>query len=225
MILRENIQPISITDERFILPIKYGEDFYKKALFFDLEHYINRKPICVGVFGCSYYDEKKKELKVTQYMIENQKDSIDVLYLAEEYFKHMKNSLNKKYIITFAGNNDFTIIDYLFKENNIKFNIRENFKEIDIQKEYEREIGKSIGLKNLEKKFNINRETEVIAGQNLAKTFAKIVKDDDYIKRMPQDKKNKILLYNEQDVVSLFEICLTWKRYIETYKENLDKSN
>ncbi|WP_035289714.1 ribonuclease H-like domain-containing protein [Clostridium sp. KNHs214] len=219
MILRENREKISVKSARFLLPIEYEKDFYKKALFFDLEHCVNKKPICVGVFGCSYYDEVREELVVNQYMIENKRDAEDVLYIAEKYFIKMKSLLNKKYIVTFAGNNDFTVIDYLFKKNNIEFNIRENFKEIDLQKEYEKKTGSGIGLKNLEKEFNINRETEVIGGQNLAKTFNKIVRDSDYIYRMPQEKKEKILLYNEQDVVSLFQICLNWQKYIKTSEE------
>ncbi|WP_138202914.1 ribonuclease H-like domain-containing protein [Haloimpatiens lingqiaonensis] len=219
MILREKREKISVKDTSFLLPVGYGEEFYKKALFFDLEHCVNKKPICVGVFGCSYYDADTEELVVNQYMIENKRDAEDVLYIAERYFNKMKNSLNKKYIVTFAGNNDFTVIDYLFKKSGIQFNIRESFKEIDLQKEYEKEKGSGIGLKNLEKEFNINRETEVIGGQNLAKTFSKIVKDSNYIQRMPDEKKEKILLYNEQDVVSLFQISLNWKKYIKASED------
>lgn len=216
MIICESVKKItSIINKDDILEVNFNDEFYKNALFFDLEHYVNRKPICVGVFGCSYYNEETKELKITQYMIENKNDAIEVLYLAEKYFRYVKNFLNKKYIVTFAGNNDFTVIDYLFKKNNIDLDIRKFFKEIDIQKEYEKAKGTSIGLKNLEKVFEINRETEVIGGQNLAKTFNKIIKDNEYINRMPKEKSEKILLYNKQDVVSLFEICTSWKKYIK----------
>ena len=55
-------------------------------------------------------------------------------------------------------------------------------------------IEHSIGLKNLEKQFGIIRESEVISGSNLAKTFHKVMKDKDYIKRMPREKIEKIHL-------------------------------
>ena len=40
------------------------------------------------------------------------------------------------------------------------------------------------------------RESEVISGSNLAKTFHKIMKDKDYIKRMPKDKVEKACRLN-----------------------------
>ena len=46
------------------------------------------------------------------------------------------------------------------------------------------------------------------------------MKDKDYIKRMPEDKIEKILLYNEQDVVNLFHIYMNWNKYID-YEEEL----
>ena len=64
----------------------------------------------------------------------------------------------------------------------------------------------SIGLKKLEKVFDIVREGEVISGSNLAKTFHKVMKDKSYFKRMPEEKIEKILLYNEQDVINLYYI-------------------
>ena len=183
---------------------------FKDALFFDLEHYIYKKPICIGVFGCCFYDKDIEELKVTQYMIENKTDAKSILKMAEDYFINMWNN-GKRYIVTFSGNNDFTVINYLFKKYKLDFDINEHFFHIDLQRQYEKEIHSSIGLKALEKEFGIVRESEVISGSNLAKTFSKIVKDNDYINRMPEKKKEKILLYNEQDVVSLFDIYVNWK--------------
>ena len=87
----------------------------------------------------------------------------------------------------------------------------------------------SIGLKNLEKFFNIYREGDVISGSNLAKTFHKVLKDKEYIERMPKEKIETILLYNEQDVVNLYKIFITWKDYIqskdEEIKVNIDTEN
>ena len=129
----------------------------------------------------------------------------------------------KKAIVTFSGNNDFTVINYLFKEQEIYYNFEDEFDSIDIQKEYEKDKNSSICLKNLEKIFDIVREGEVISGSNLAKTFHKVIKDRCYFKRMPQEKIDKILQYNEQDVVNLYYIYVNWKKYIfEEVEEEIE---
>lgn len=220
MIVRENI--ISVNDINYGNVLEFGgvKNIFKDSLFFDLEHYVYKKPVCIGVFGCCYYDETARTLQVTQYMIENKKELKELLLMAEDYFKSAFKEIEKKYIVTFSGNNDFTIIDYLFRKYNIKFDFDFYFKKIDIQKMYENYTGESIGLKNLEKLFNIERKNEPISGSNLAKTFSKIIKDDDYIKRMPQEKVNKILLYNEQDVINLFKIFVNWNTYVKPIKKS-----
>ena len=48
------------------------------------------------------------------------------------------------------------------------------------------------------------------------------MKDSDYIKRMPKEKIENILLYNEQDVVNLFYIFTNWKKYIVIKEEEDD---
>ncbi|KEI04601.1 ribonuclease H-like domain-containing protein [Clostridium botulinum] len=220
MIKRENSIKIDDESKEFALKIDGKDDIYKDAIFFDLEHYLYKKPICIGVFGCCYFDNDSHELKVTQYMIENKKDAPEILKLSEEYFKEMYEKYNKKYIVTFSGNNDFNVIEYLYNKNKIEFNIDEHFKKVDLQREYEKLMGENIGLKNLEKKFDIMRESEVISGSNLSKTFCKVMKDFDYINRMPEEKRQRILLYNEQDVSSLFYIYLQWKKYLKKEEKN-----
>lgn len=215
MIFRENVLDIEKFSTRYSLMIDEDRELFKDSIFFDLEHYVYKKPVCIGVFGCCYFDEALNKLKVTQYMIENKTDSENILKLAEKYFTDMLFQNNKKYIVTFSGNNDFTVINYLFKQNEIEFDFEATFKQIDLQKEYEKVKKVSIGLKNLEKEFNISRDSALISGQNLAKTFSKIVKDSDYISRMPEEKKEKILLYNEQDVVSLFHIYVNWDKIVK----------
>lgn len=215
MIFRENVLDIEKFSTRYSLMIDEDRELFKDSIFFDLEHYVYKKPVCIGVFGCCYFDEALNKLKVTQYMIENKTDSENILKLAQKYFTDMLFQNNKKYIVTFSGNNDFTVINYLFKQNEIEFDFEATFKQIDLQKEYEKVKKVSIGLKNLEKEFNISRDSALISGQNLAKTFSKIVKDSDYISRMPEEKKEKILLYNEQDVVSLFHIYVNWDKIVK----------
>ena len=214
MIIRKNNISAGYFEKDNILKLEDYKDIINQAIFFDLEHYVYKKPICVGVFGCSYYDEYSNEIKVTQYMIEDSFDAEKILFLAEKYFIDMNTKYNKKYIITFSGNNDFTVINYLFEKFGIEYKICDNFYHIDLQKIYERDKKCGIGLKALEKEFEISRESELISGSTLAKTFGKIVKDKDYFNRMPQHKKEKILLYNEQDVVSLFHILVNWNNII-----------
>jgi uncharacterized protein YprB with RNaseH-like and TPR domain len=213
MIIRENTLKVNDISDKYMLCHDEINYLPKDLIFFDLEHYVYKKPKCIGVFGACVFDQDLRELHVTQYMIENRNESIDILYLAEKYFTKMKNQ-EKKAIVTFSGNNDFTVINYLFEKYGIEFNFKNEFDSVDIQKEYERDKSTSIGLKNLEKFFGIIRESEVISGSNLAKTFHKVMKDKDYVSRMPKEKLENILLYNEQDVVNLYHIFVNWKQYI-----------
>ena len=220
MIIKENIIPVDEIDDKQFLKMD-EEVLPEEIIFFDLEHYVYKKPKCIGVFGACIYNEKNKSLEVTQYMIENRKEGLDILNLALRYFQRMKEN-GKKAISTFSGNNDFTVINYLFNKYNISYDFSKEFLSIDLQKAYERDIKTSIGLKKLEKIFDIERQGEVISGSNLAKTFHKIMKDSDYIKRMPKEKIENILLYNEQDVVNLFYIFTNWKKYIVIKEEEDD---
>lgn len=218
MIIRENILRVDDVSNDLMINHEGMEFLPEDMIFFDLEHYVYKKPKCIGVFGACVYNSRTKSLEVTQYMIENRYEGLDILYLAKNYFISMKNK-GKKAIVTFSGNNDFTVINYLFQKYGVIYNFNEEFASVDIQKEYERERKTSIGLKNLEKQFGIIRESEVISGSNLAKTFHKEMKDKDYIKRMPREKIEKILLYNEQDVVNLYHIFVNWKSIIFEDKE------
>lgn len=228
MIIRENIVDVEEYNIEKILEGKEVKCKPEEIIFFDLEHYVYKKPKCIGVFGACIYDNKDKKIHVTQYMIENKGELVEILILAKKYFIKMKR-LGKKVIVTFSGNNDFTVIKYLFNKYFIYFDFDKEFKSLDIQKEYERNMNTSIGLKNLEKFFSIYREGDVISGSNLAKTFHKVLKDKEYIERMPKEKIETILLYNEQDVVNLYKIFVTWKDYIkskdEVIKANEDKED
>lgn len=191
-----------------------ANDLLNHSVFFDLEHYVYKKPICIGVFGCCYYDDSDSTLKVTQYMIEKRADAITIVKMAKDYFEKVFKE-KKECIVTFSGNNDFTVINYLLNKYRIKLDFDKFFK-IDIQDLFKKYTGVCTGLKIIEKQFNITRENMSISGTNLAKTFSKIMKDDNYINRMPKEKIEKILLYNQQDVVSLFEILANWNKFIST---------
>lgn len=213
VIIRNNTIKIDNIDKEMVLNINDEKALYEDAIFFDLEHYVYKKPVCIGVFGCAYYDRELKAIVATQYMIESKADSNKIIKMADKYFKEQIKA-GKKYIVTFSGNNDFTVLRYLYKKLGMEYKVEEELLSVDLQKEYEKQFKTGIGLKNLEKIFEIPRETPVISGSNLAKTIKKIITDEDYFTRMPEEKKEKILLYNEQDVVSLFEIMINWKKYI-----------
>lgn len=219
MIIRENFVDVEEYNIEKMLEGKEVQCNPEDIIYFDLEHYVYKKPKCIGVFGACYYDEDSNKIKVTQYMIENKSESKDILYLAKRYFIDVCVNKKKKYIVTFSGNNDFTVINFLFEKYGINFNFNDYFTSVDIQKIYENTFKKGIGLKALEKKFGIVREGELISGSNLAKTFHKVLKDKDYFKRMPKEKIEKILIYNEQDVVNLFHILVEWNSIIEIEAE------
>lgn len=219
MIIRENIIEVNSKNREFMLKTANINRQPEELIFFDLEHYVYKKPKCIGVFGACIFENGK--LFVTQYMIENKYESIQILELAKKYFLKMKKK-GKKAIVTFSGNNDYTVINYLFKKYGIELNFSKEFEDIDIQREYERAMKHSIGLKNLEKDFNIHREGEVISGSNLAKTFNKVLKDKEYILRMPKEKIETILLYNEQDVTNLYNIYMLWNAYVNKEEEKIE---
>lgn len=214
MRILEQCYDVGEFDLKDVLCDNINSEAFKHAVYFDLEHYVYKKPICIGIFGCCYYDESLNKLFVTQYMIESKYEIHSLLLLARDYFQKMKFELNKKYIVTFSGNNDFTVINHLFNQYGVEFDIKSNFDEIDLQKEFSK-ISKSkenIGLKNLEKIAKIGRKNELISGVTIAKTFAKIIKDSDYINRVPAEKIDKILKYNLDDVVNLFYIYVKWEK-------------
>ena len=191
--------------------LKYhGVNIISDSIFFDLEHYLYKEPIAIGVFGAAVYKEEDKAIQTTQYMIENRRDARTILNMTKDYFKEMKKE-GKKYLVTFSGNNDFLVVNHLFKKYDIDYKFEEEFHLVDIQKEYETKFSKNIGLKNLERRHQIERYGELISGMTLAKTFSKIIKDKGYIDRMPEEKIIKILKYNEQDVVNLFNIMNRWE--------------
>ncbi|MEQ8153795.1 MAG: ribonuclease H-like domain-containing protein [Clostridiaceae bacterium] len=217
MIIRQNTIKVPEFSKENMLNFYDADISFEDAVYFDLEHYVYKKPKCVGVFGACYFSAEDCEINVTQYMIENKSEVKDILILAKDYLHDISINKSKKSIVTFSGNNDFTVINYLFQKFEVDFSIEEHFLSIDLQKEYEKTNKKSIGLKNLEKQFNIERqESDLISGANLAKTFHKVLKDNEYILRMPKEKIEKILIYNEADVVNLFHIYKDWNKYITT---------
>ena len=224
MIIRENIVDVEEYRLERMLECKEGSCKPEESIYFDLEHYVYKKPKCIGVFGACVYNKADNKIYVTQYMIENKNEVVEILLLAKRYFIRMKKA-GKKTIVTFSGNNDFTVIKYLFNKYNIYFDFDKEFKSVDIQKEYEKDMNTSIGLKKLEKIFEIYREGDVISGSNLAKTFHKVLNDKEYIERMPKEKIETILQYNEQDVVNLYKIFVNWKKYINVESEDEENIN
>ena len=214
MLIRETVIPVNEINEEFLLEVNGENKLHNKSIYLDLEHYVYKVPICIGDFGIGYFCEENNEFKVVQYMLEKREDVKTVLYKGKELLEKLKKEQGKTYITTFSGNNDFTVIKYLFKKYKIEMDIKKEFTSIDIQEEYKKAKEEIIGLKNLEKIFNINRDSEVISGSTLAKTIGKMFHDDQYCHRIPKEKIDKILIYNEKDVYNLFLINILWNRYI-----------
>lgn len=227
MKILEQYYEVEEFDINDVLENDEDNEAFKKAIYFDLEHYVYKKPICIGVFGCCYYDDELNRLVSTQYMIENKNEVHTLLLLARDYFEKMHIQLNKKYIVTFSGNNDFTVINSLFKQYGVEFEIKNYFKEIDLQKEFSKisHSKENIGLKNLEKLAGIDRKNDIISGVTIAKTFAKIIKDREYINRVPKDKLTKILNYNLDDVINLFYIYVKWNKIKRVVLEDKNLEN
>lgn len=112
MIIRENKVNVEEYSDEFMIKPQDREYNPEDLIFFDLEHYVYKKPKCIGVFGACEFDKRNSKILVTQYMIEDRDEAIDILYLARNYFIKMKKK-GKKAIVTFSGNNDFTVINYL----------------------------------------------------------------------------------------------------------------
>lgn len=188
-----------------------------QCLFLDLEHYIFKVPVCIGIFGCSRIEGD--ELVTNQYFLEN---NSDLKVLVESSIRYFETAIEEgyKYLVTFAGKNDMTVLKSMYKKFNLDFDFSKNFKNIDIQKEIEKKFSCAIGLKDLEKIMGIHRESESISGSTIAKTFQSIMKDPDYINRIPQEKIERLLVYNRCDSDNLFYIL---KDFNSIEKESLDE--
>jgi len=96
VIIKENVIYVEDFNEENCLIVDDKKDLFKDAIFFDLEHYVYKKPICIGVFGSAYYDENENSLKITQYMIENKYEIKKLIRLSKYYYKNMIEEHIKK---------------------------------------------------------------------------------------------------------------------------------
>ena len=78
MIIRENVIEVSIKDKEYMLNTASINRSPEELIFFDLEHYVYKKPKCIGVFGACIFEKNK--LYVTQYMIENKREVIQIRF-------------------------------------------------------------------------------------------------------------------------------------------------
>lgn len=183
-----------------------GNEILNKAVYLDLEHYIYKVPVCLGIFGASRIEGD--EIVSTQYFLEGKED---LKVLVNNAYLYLINCLNNgyKYMVTFAGNNDRLVLNAMFRKYNLVMDFNKEFYNVDIQREIEKAFESKTGLKATETILNIDR-TDDITGSNIAKTFSNIMKDKDYINRMPQSKVNKLLIYNQQDCENLYHILNHW---------------
>lgn len=185
------------------------EAFLSKSIFLDIELYNYKVPKCIGLFGAGIIDNGY--FNSSQYLLERNRDLKSITLKSLEYLKS-KEKEGKKYLITFAGNNDILVLDYFFKKYRLNYKVREHFKVIDLQRELEKEKSFIIGLKALENLLKINRGKYDIKGVTIAKIFQKLLKDDDYINRMEQERIENLLIYNRKDYLNLYYILVRWKK-------------
>lgn len=218
MIIKRETHKVSPPPYPAALLDSQGNQIYDNALFLDLEHFIDKVPICIGVFGVATYEEGA--LHSVQYMIENKKDAEALLVIMRDFFKADRH----RYLVTFAGGNDINVIHHLFSEAGFPIDLTKQYISVDLQKFYHDYTHEPIGLKPLEKIFEIERdEEELISGRALARTFQHMVKDEHYAARMPAGKMDLILHYNLSDVVNLFHILVQWHLYV-SYKPRTEKN-
>ena len=63
MIIRENTIKIKNINNEFMIHKEEIKYLPEDLIFFDLEHYVYKKPKCVGVFGACEFDKKKISIK------------------------------------------------------------------------------------------------------------------------------------------------------------------
>lgn len=210
----EKISKTTIIDEAEQRPLlSQGADLLKRAVFLDLEHYIYHKPIAIGIFGACV--REGEELVLTQYFLENRQDLKTLVEAARDFLLEQK-AQGRDHLVTFAGKNDLMMLHGMFHKFNIPINLHDLFKHVDLQSQFKHKYSVAIGLTRLEGFAGLTREGPGISGSTIAKTFASIMNDPDYIHRMPKEKRQRLLEYNAQDVLNLYRIVAAWGQIDET---------
>lgn len=184
-----------------------GQDISRDSVYLDLEHYIYRKPVCIGIFGAAAIEGE--ELVLTQYFLENRND-LKVLIHASHNYLEEKRRKGYENLVTFAGQNDLMMLHAMFKKFHIDTDLRKLYRCVDLQSEFKHEYHAVIGLTALEKFAGLHRSGPEISGSTIAKTFANIMADPQYLERMPKEKIGRLLAYNQMDVENLYFILSKW---------------
>ncbi len=218
---------IDLTDESVAGQLKVnGADIGATSVFLDLEHYIYKKPVCIGIFGAAV--RTGDELVITQYFLENRADLKGLIVASHNYLLEMRQA-GYCHLVTFAGQNDLMMLHAMFEKFKIKTDLRMLFESIDLQSAFKAQFHAVIGLNALEQFAQIPRQGPAIAGSTIAKTFANVVSDPTYIDRMPKEKIQRLLTYNQMDVENLYFILMNWgvisKPQVEDYLMALKQKN
>ena len=203
-----------------------GTDISGSSVYLDLEHYIYRKPICIGIFGAAVIEGQ--ELVCTQYFLENKADLKGLIGAAHDYLQE-KRQAGYKHLVTFAGQNDLLMIHAMFLKFKIETDLRTLFESVDLQSIFKQEFHGIVGLTALEQFAGIFRGGPEISGSTIAKTFASVMADPSYIRRMPQEKIYRLLAYNQMDVENLYYIMMNWsnisKTQVQEYLDSIKRRN
>lgn len=203
-----------------------ARDIHNTSVFLDLEHYIYKKPICIGIFGAAVVEAD--QLVLTQYFLENKTDSKGLIKASHDYLQEKKRQ-GFEHLVTFAGQNDLMMLHAMFTKFGIDTDLRQLFSAIDLQSEFKAEYHGIVGLTALEQFAGIHRQGPEISGSTIAKTFASIMADPAYIHRMPREKIGRLLAYNQMDVENLYHIMMNWgnisKEQAREYLEAVKRRN
>lgn len=178
-----------------------------RSVYLDLEHYIYHKPIALGIFGAAV--RENDELICTQYFLENKTDLKTMVLRSHEYLMRKRRE-GYDHLVAFAARNDLMVLHAMFHKFGLNTNLREVFQVVDLQTRFHKDFSAMIGLNALEQFAGVERTGPSISGSTIAKTFAAVMADPNYILRMPTEKKSRLLEYNRMDVVNLYYILDAW---------------
>lgn len=195
-----------IKEEETEFPYEFlyeGKGILETSVFLDLEHYIFRKPICIGIFGAACV--RDGDLICTQYMLQNRRDLKGLVRSCFDYLKERKSE-GYSCLVTFAGANDIMVLNAMAERFHLDPGILKEFIHIDIQREFRKKHHVTTGLKTIEEIMGIVRNEGAPSGMSIAKTFARIMKEPEYSDRMDKAKIRRLIEYNREDVVNLYSI-------------------
>ncbi|PKK40401.1 hypothetical protein ABB02_00257 [Clostridiaceae bacterium JG1575] len=189
------------------LPLPQEVVYPQNVVFLDLEHYIYRKPVCIGIFGAAR--QEGADLVTTQFFLQNKQDLPHLVHESRLYLEKVQKE-GATHLVAFAAKNDWLVLEEMFFRFDEPLEILDDFEIIDLQRVAYKEFRLNMGLGLLEELAGVDRQGEEVSGSTLAKTFAALMEDPLYCYRMPKEKMSRFLSYNHMDVLNMAKIFARW---------------